>query len=258
MLMLQAYGDFSGYSDIAIGVSRLFGIDLMRNFRYPYFAVDLIDYWRRWNISLTTWFRDYVYIPLLGGNRVVLWKKPRNTMIIFLLSGLWHGANWTFIVWGLYHSILMIPLVLERHYCRVKSSPSVIQSVERRIANMGIPVNVITIPRVLLTFTIVMLGRVIYRSVSISDAYSYLCGIFERSLLSIPVMPGIGITRGLFVSTMFFILLLFVVEWFQRDHEHGLVLRVSKSYRYVIYVVLFLSITFFRAMEPVNFIYFQF
>ena len=107
----QIYGDFSGYSDIAIGTAKLFGIKLMRNFNVPYFSRDIAEFWRRWHISLTTWFRDYVYIPL-GGSRVSKAKVVRNTFIIFLLSGFWHGANWTFIAWGAYHAILFLPLIL--------------------------------------------------------------------------------------------------------------------------------------------------
>ena len=123
LFTFQIYGDFSGYSDIAIGTAKLFGIRLMRNFNNPYFSRDIAEFWRRWHISLTTWFRDYVYIPL-GGSRPVVpanvrnaerykkWVIIRNTFIIFLLSGLWHGANWTYIAWGLYHALLFLPLIL--------------------------------------------------------------------------------------------------------------------------------------------------
>ena len=107
---IQIYGDFSGYSDIAIGCARLFGIDLMQNFKYPYFSRDIAEFWRRWHISLTTWFRDYIYIPL-GGSRAGKWKSFRNTLVIFLVSGFWHGANWTFVAWGAYHALLFLPLL---------------------------------------------------------------------------------------------------------------------------------------------------
>lgn len=111
LFSFQIYGDFSGYSDIAIGIAKLFGISLRRNFNYPYFSRDIAEFWRRWHISLTTWFRDYIYIPL-GGSRCSKWKSFRNTMIIFLVSGLWHGANWTFICWGTFHALLFLPLLL--------------------------------------------------------------------------------------------------------------------------------------------------
>ena len=108
----QIYGDFSGYSDIAIGTARLFGFSLMRNFNYPYFSRDIAEFWRRWHISLSSWFRDYLYIPL-GGSQGGMWMKVRNTFIIFLVSGFWHGANWTFIVWGLLNAIYFLPLLLQ-------------------------------------------------------------------------------------------------------------------------------------------------
>lgn len=107
LFAFQIYGDFSGYSDMAIGCARLFGIDLTRNFNYPYFARTIPDFWRRWHISLTTWFRDYVYIPL-GGNRCAKPMVMRNVLLVWLLSGLWHGANWTFVCWGLYHAALLL------------------------------------------------------------------------------------------------------------------------------------------------------
>jgi len=109
---IQIYCDFSGYSDIAIGTARLFGINLMQNFSFPYFSRDIAEFWRRWHISLSTWFRDYVYVPL-GGNRKGLAVRARNVMITFLVSGLWHGANWTFVAWGLIHGLLFLPLMLK-------------------------------------------------------------------------------------------------------------------------------------------------
>ena len=113
LFAFQIYGDFSGYSDIAIGTARLFGFDLMRNFAFPYFSRDIAEFWRRWHISLSTWFRDYVYIPL-GGSRGSTWNKIRNILIIFVLSGFWHGANWTFIIWGALNALYFIPLMLSR------------------------------------------------------------------------------------------------------------------------------------------------
>lgn len=107
----QIYGDFSGYSDIAVGTAKLFGFDLMRNFKYPYFSRDIAEFWRRWHISLSTWFRDYLYIPL-GGSKVSKWKQVRNVFVIFIVSGFWHGANWTFIVWGTLNAMFFLPLLL--------------------------------------------------------------------------------------------------------------------------------------------------
>jgi len=107
----QIYGDFSGYSDIALGSARLFGIDLLKNFAFPYFSRDIAEFWRRWHISLSTWFRDYLYIPL-GGSKGGTWMKVRNTFIIFIVSGFWHGANWTFIVWGLLNALYIMPSII--------------------------------------------------------------------------------------------------------------------------------------------------
>ena len=130
----QIYGDFSGYSDIAIGTARLFGFDLMRNFAYPYFSRDIAEFWRRWHISLSSWFKDYVYIPL-GGSRGGTWMKVRNTFIIFVVSGFWHGANWTFIIWGALNAIYFLPLMLmnknrrtQTMWQKVDSSPVFVNS----------------------------------------------------------------------------------------------------------------------------------
>ena len=149
----QIYGDFSGYSDIAIGTAKLFGIKLMRNFNVPYFSRDIAEFWRRWHISLTTWFRDYVYIPL-GGSRVSKAKVIRNTFIIFLLSGFWHGANWTFIAWGAYHAFLFLPLILtgkNRKYTNQVAEGRVLPSL-REVGQM------------LVTFFLAVFGWIIFRS----------------------------------------------------------------------------------------------
>ena len=135
LFAFQIYGDFSGYSDIAIGTARLFGINLMRNFSFPYFSRDIAEFWRKWHISLTTWFRDYVYIPL-GGSRCAKWKVMRNTMIIFLVSGVWHGANWTFVIWGLYHALLFFPLMLfgqNRKHTNIVANRNLLPSIKEFI-----------------------------------------------------------------------------------------------------------------------------
>jgi D-alanyl-lipoteichoic acid acyltransferase DltB (MBOAT superfamily) len=156
----QIYGDFSGYSDIAIGTARLFGISLMTNFKTPYFARDIAEFWRRWHISLSTWFRDYLYIPL-GGSRVGKWKAVRNTFVIFLVSGFWHGANWTFIVWGGIHAVLFLPLLLagrnRRNTGDIQGWPSV-----RELLGMA------------WTFAAVTVAWVFFRAESVGVAVEYL------------------------------------------------------------------------------------
>ena len=165
LFAFQIYGDFSGYSDIAIGTARLFGIRLMTNFRTPYFARDIAEFWRRWHISLSTWFRDYLYIPL-GGSRVGKWKAVRNTFAIFLVSGFWHGANWTFLAWGLVHALLFLPLLLagrnRRNTNEIKGLPTA-----REFAGMA------------WTFTAVTVAWVFFRADSLEHALTYLKG-FSR------------------------------------------------------------------------------
>ncbi|MBO7572039.1 MAG: MBOAT family protein [Bacteroidales bacterium] len=238
----QIYGDFSGYSDIAIGTANLFGIKLMRNFNVPYFSRDIAEFWRRWHISLNTWFRDYVYIPL-GGSRTTKIKIIRNTFVIFLLSGLWHGANWTFIAWGAFHALLFCPLILlgkNRRYTNVVAEDRLLPSVKEGCM-------------MLITFMLVVVGWIIFRAGTITDAWYYICGLFDSSLFTIPSISK----RDLIVVP--FIVILIVVEWLNRQESHGL-FRVGKLpyiYRYLVYTLIILIIFFMRT-APKAFIYFQF
>ena len=201
----QIYGDFSGYSDIAIGTAKLFGIRLMRNFNVPYFSRDIAEFWRRWHVSLTTWFRDYVYIPL-GGSRVGKAKVVRNTFVIFLVSGFWHGANWTFIAWGAYHALLFLPLILlgrNRKYTNQVAEGRVLPT----FGEMG---------RMLLTFVLVVIGWVIFRAETIGQAWQYLCGIVDGSLFSLPFMY-VGTKKALLMVAV-----MLLMEWITRKKEHAL------------------------------------
>lgn len=242
LFTFQIYGDFSGYSDIAIGCSRLFGIDLMKNFNYPYFSRDISEFWRRWHISLSTWFRDYVYIPL-GGSRCKKAKVIRNTFIIFIISGLWHGANWTFIVWGIYHACLFIPLLLlkrNRRYTQTivaegKFLPSLKEAVQ-----------------VLTTCFFVLIGWIIFRADNIGEAADYLSRLFSSSLLDISFPHG--------KRALIYCLFLLVIEWIQREKEHGLQINKeikSPVVRWSIYYILIFIIVFLQG-TPADFIYFQF
>ena len=245
---VQIYGDFSGYSDIAVGTARLFGIDLMRNFNCPYFARDIAEFWRRWHISLTTWFRDYVYIPL-GGSRGGRWKSVRNTAVIFLVSGFWHGANWTFIAWGAYHALLFIPLLLLNKNRRYRDT----------VAEGHLFPNFKELLQMTVTFGLVLAGWIVFRAESIGQAAGYLKGMCDPSLFGIPVMPGIGISRALAATTLFFVFILFATEWLHRERAHGLSLRIrNRAARYIIYIVILLVILSSRATEPAAFVYFQF
>ena len=244
LFAFQIYGDFSGYSDIAIGTSKLFGIRLMRNFNVPYFSRDIAEFWRRWHISLTTWFRDYIYIPL-GGSRCSKAKIVRNTFIIFLVSGLWHGANWTFLAWGGYHALLFLPLILRgrnRKYWDV-------------VAENRILPNLKECGQMLLTFLLVVVGWIIFRSESIGQAWEYVRRIFDLSLFSIPWL----MSRRFYIPLFFCLVLLFSVEWLQGRKENSFDLSGIK----VVYVKDFLYLIIFFLLfwlggRASTFIYFQF
>ncbi|MEG2276270.1 MAG: MBOAT family O-acyltransferase [Odoribacter sp.] len=237
----QIYGDFSGYSDIAVGTAKLFGIRLMQNFRTPYFSRDIAEFWRKWHISLTTWFRDYVYIPL-GGSRVGQWKIIRNTFIIFLLSGLWHGANWTFVMWGMYHALLFVPLLLLR-----KNRKNIDVIAQNRIFPTFIEFS-----QMVLTFILVVFGWIIFRAENISQAYYYIQKIFTKSLFEMP--------DNLNVIIILMIVLMLIVEWINRNKEFGLQIapqRWPALVNYSIYFALCFLIYFCGSPQE-TFIYFQF
>ncbi|MBF0449795.1 MAG: MBOAT family protein [Candidatus Magnetomorum sp.] len=239
----QIYGDFSGYSDIAIGTSRLFGFNLMRNFAFPYFSRDIAEFWRRWHISLTTWFRDYVYIPL-GGSRGGAWLKIRNVFIIFIVSGFWHGANWTFIVWGVLNAIYFLPIMLlgkNRVYTNTVTEGSCLPS----------SVELIQMGR---TFFFTVIAWIFFRSETVGDAFAYISKIFSISLFSKPeIFP---------TQLILFILLFVSVEWFQRDKQHALQLSgrlfLLKKIRYSFYVFMVFCIYYAGNFNSYTFIYFQF
>lgn len=239
LFSIQIYCDFSGYSDIAIGCAKLFGIKLMRNFNVPYFSRDIAEFWRRWHISLTTWFRDYIYIPM-GGSRVSKAKVIRNTLVIFLVSGLWHGANWTFVVWGAYHALLFLPLIVmgkNRKYTNIVAEERVLPSLKE-------------FGQMLLTFLLAMVGWVLFRSETIGQAWDFLGGMFDKSLFTMPAIP---------VKTLLFVAIMLVVEWIQRKKEHGFVMDGVKSgvLRYACYIAV-LAVIFVFGVFNESFIYFQF
>lgn len=244
LFTFQIYGDFSGYSDIAIGTAKLFGIRLMQNFKTPYFSRDIAEFWRRWHISLTTWFRDYVYIPL-GGSRVSKAKIVRNTFAIFLLSGVWHGAGWTFIAWGAYHATLFLPLILtnkNRKNLNQVASGKLLPSL-KETGQMG------------LTFLFVLVGWILFRSESISQFWDYLCGMWQWGTLRACYRC---FTLWQVRTPILLALLMLTIEWIQRNKEHGLQINVSAwPLRYAIYCIVSITIICFYS-QPVTFIYFQF
>ena len=233
LFSIQIYGDFSGYSDIAVGSARLFGIELIQNFRTPYFAADIADFWRRWHISLMTWLRDYVYIPM-GGSRCSRLRHWWNTLVVFLLSGLWHGAAWTFVCWGLFHACFVIlSNVVSSFWVRV---PSVI--------------------RVGATFAIVTFGWILFRAPDLA-----LFGEYVHHLLTAGGWTDLStLTAG--KAALCWSVALLAVEWLQRDRAHGLDLPAhgllrSRAVRWGLYYGLLLLIYFFHGQQQ-TFIYFQF
>jgi alginate O-acetyltransferase complex protein AlgI len=237
----QIYGDFSGYSDIAIGTARLFGFNLKQNFAFPYFSRDIAEFWRRWHISLSTWFRDYLYIPL-GGSRGSKSKVIRNVFIIFIVSGFWHGANWTFIVWGALNAIYFLPLLLtnkNRNHIEVVANHKKWPSI-KSFLNMC------------LTFGLTTFAWIFFRAENITHAFQYIKGIFNRSLFT---MPEIRPTNVL-------ILLIFFIgmEWLGRRQQYALetmALKWKRPVRLAFYYALILIIFLFSKNEK-TFIYFQF
>jgi len=241
LFAFQIYGDFSGYSDIAIGTSRLFGIDLMRNFNFPYFSRDIAEFWRRWHISLTTWFRDYLYIPL-GGSKGGTLLKIRNTFIIFLVSGFWHGANWTFIAWGAINALLFLPLLLAKKNRKNTDT----------VAEGKLFPNLIELTQMAVTFILVNFGWIFFRSKSITDSINFIKGIFSPDLFKLPEISGYN---GLILS----IAVLLLVEWLQRNKPHGLSFNGQKYHilRWAAYFSVILLIFLFGGKSE-TFIYFQF
>ncbi len=237
----QIYGDFSGYSDIAIGTARLFGFDLMRNFAFPYFSRDIAEFWRRWHISLSTWFRDYLYIPL-GGSRGGTWMKVRNTFIIFVVSGFWHGANWTFLAWGFLNACYFLPLLLSN-----QNRTHLGTAAEGR----WLP-NVREFFQISLTFLLTLVAWIFFRSASILDAFAYIGNMLSTSLWAVPeVFP-----RKIILFIGFFVL----IEWMQRDKQHALQLdnvQVPRFVRWGWYNALIFVIFWFGGSQQ-EFIYFQF
>ena len=246
LFAFQIYGDFSGYSDIAIGTARLFGFNIMRNFAYPYFSRDIAEFWRRWHISLSSWFKDYLYIPL-GGSRTKPWKIYRNIAVIFLVSGFWHGANWTFIAWGALHALFFFPLLISK-----KNRLHITPIAEGRRLPTGRELF-----QIFCTFTIVCVAWVFFRADSLMDAFAYLWRAISTLHTDLPAFASY-IAHEAF-EPLIMIIVLLVVEWTQREHQHGLNLSKVKwaPVRYAIYYAI-IFIIFQYGGEQQDFIYFQF
>ncbi|MGE8339815.1 MAG: MBOAT family O-acyltransferase [Flavobacterium sp.] len=242
----QIYCDFSGYSDIALGVSRLFGIELLRNFNYPYFSRDIAEFWRRWHISLSSWFRDYLYIPL-GGSKGGMWIKIRNIFIIFIVSGFWHGANWTFIVWGLINALLIMPSVIfstNRNNLNIVAEGKLFPSLKELV-------------QMTVTFSLVCFGWIFFRAQDLNNAICYIKKMFSKSLFTIPKLSSSLVS----VKVLSILLLLFVLkEWTGRSKKHALEINgsVPTYLKMVLYFIIFMAIMIWGVTTKTEFIYFAF
>jgi alginate O-acetyltransferase complex protein AlgI len=247
LFAFQIYGDFAGYSNIAIGISRLFGFNLMRNFNYPYFSRNIAEFWRRWHISLSTWFRDYLYIPL-GGSKGSKWNKIRNVFIIFIVSGFWHGANWTFIIWGVLNAIFFLPLLLRnrnRTFLSEISPNSFFPSFKTGIQMLG-------------TFVLTSFAWIFFRSNTVTDAFNYIQRILlNENYLTISSNRTMNTNiKPLLIFIFFFVLM----EWVNRNRESifgGVTMR-KPIIRYSFYFITLLLIIMNLHNSTKDFIYFQF
>lgn len=241
LFAFQIYGDFSGYSDIALGTSRLFGIELLKNFSFPYFSRDIAEFWRRWHISLSSWFRDYVYIPL-GGSKGGKWMQIRNTFIIFLLSGFWHGANWTFLIWGGLNAVFFLPLLISKNNRK---------NLDTVAMNRSFP-NLQEFFMMLVTFTLTTLAWIFFRADSVSIAFEYIFGLFDKTFFSIPSIRP----KALIILLVFFVW----IEWIGRRNNFAIENFLDgrkRIFRYAFYILIVILLAFFGGSQQ-EFIYFQF
>lgn len=250
----QIYCDFSGYSDIAIGCAQIMGYDLMENFRRPYLAQSISEFWKRWHISLSGWFKDYLYIPL-GGNRVIKWRWHFNLLVVFLVSGLWHGANWTFVIWGALHGFY---LVLSHTTQAIRARVSQCFHLDQ------VPV-VHQYVRMLITFHLVLFSWIFFRANSIPDAFLIMQNMLHIDLaslslsqLGINIAPGIGRAEMIIVSlAILFLLFIHMLEEIRKPFR--LILADQSTFmRWFVYLVLILAVMNLGMPQEIQFIYFQF
>lgn len=240
----QIYGDFSGYSDIALGTARMLGFDLLKNFNFPYFSRDIAEFWRRWHISLSSWFKDYLYIPL-GGSRGGDWMRIRNTFIIFLVSGFWHGANWTFIVWGGLNALFILPSIIMKTNRRNMDNIAVGRIFPTRKEFI----------QIIITFNLVVFTWIFFRAESISHAVGYIKNMLNLSLFTYPNLSKAAL------ATLILIVFMTLVEWSGRDDNYGIektFFRRPRFLRWSFYAFVILLIGLFMVTNESPFIYFQF
>jgi alginate O-acetyltransferase complex protein AlgI len=240
----QIYGDFSGYSDIAVGTSRLLGFQLSQNFNFPYFSRNIAEFWRRWHISLSTWFRDYVYIPL-GGSYCSPVRQIRNIFLVFTLSGFWHGAEWKYLVWGGLNALLFLPFIgsadnMKNH---------------RFIAKLNIPSKLNEVISILFTFAIVTAAFIIFRAKDLSYSCIYFSRIFSSSIFHIPEFENM--TRGILTITI--LLIFIIIEWYGKENQYAIegLKNKARIWRWISYYLI-IVIIFLMAGRHQQFLYFQF
>ncbi len=246
---IQIYGDFSGYSDIALGTAKLFGIELLRNFSFPYFSRDIAEFWRRWHISLSTWFRDYLYIPL-GGSKGGMWVKVRNTFIIFLVSGFWHGANWTFIIWGLLNALYIMPSIVfntNRNNLDIVAQGKFLPSFKE-------------FRQMTLTFSLTVFAWIFFRAENLNHAFQFISNMFIGLLNIESYSQTYLLLYRIGLSNLIVIPLFFFIEWAGRESQYAIEnigLKWKRPYRYLMYYAIVIALFMYGGKEQ-QFIYFQF
>jgi len=258
LFTVQIYADFAGYSNIAIGVGKLLGFKIMKNFAYPYFARDIREFWQRWNISLTTWFRDYVFLPIaysvsrkIKSDRFYLIKTEfliytGGITVTWMLTGLWHGANYTFIIWGFIHGLFLII-----NHVTAKPRKRLLKRLNIRNDNI-----LLIIGDSLATFIIIMFSWIFFRADDVGHALTYISGIFSNSLLTIPFFPGMRRT----LTTIYTVVGFSIIEWLGREQEYAIAhfgLKWHRSIRWAMYYAIVIAILYFKGSDQ-QFIYFQF
>ena len=248
---IQIYGDFSGYTDIALGTASLFGIELLQNFSFPYFSRNIAEFWRRWHISLSSWFKDYLYIPL-GGSKGGIWVKIRNTFIIFIVSGIWHGANWTFIAWGFLNALYIMPSIIfnkNRIYLEIVAKGKYLPTIKEFLS-------------IIFTFSLTTLAWIFFRANNVTHAINYITDIFTSSLFSVPYIIEVDTGSHIFPTFLIMMILLFIfIEWAGREGQYA-IMHITKIgnrlSRNIFYLILILLIFYQGNFNTNTFIYFQF
>ena len=247
MFTFQIYGDFSGYSDIAIGTARLFGFKLMKNFAFPYFSRDIAEFWRRWHISLSTWFRDYLYIPL-GGSRGGTLMKVRNTFIIFIVSGFWHGANWTFIIWGFLNALYFLPLLLQNKN-RMHTGDIAENRMLPTFNELG---------GMMFTFFLTVLAWVFFRADNISHAIQYIVGLFSGLFENRNYHKTYSLLYDFSPALILIMIAFILIEWRGRHTEFAINTLTKYRVLNIVFCYAILFLLFIFSGKPQEFIYFQF